>query len=230
MFALGDHTDFLIILFMLSTFACNFNRTSHDTSMSNDETPVNKPNPGTLRLREKESFDPKAPARRASPKKPAAKKSSKNKQKKRNGHSRLRFMLYSFGGGIVGFTVFGLLLAHQLLEWEVVSQSDLLMGRNILLVVFFAVLIIEAFTSDLLQGILCLFFLPYTIFYGIIMCQTGALKGFTIAVVLFLGAEIYFIPDEAIVPIAHKQVNDWIKSGQDRLIYPDGRPQAGFEE
>jgi hypothetical protein len=200
--------------------------------MNDDSTPSPKPDPGVLRLRKRDTAPPPSPMQEktrpptASGSKP---KKKKRKHKQKPGTTVVQALAKTLGSCVIALLLCGLFLAHQVLEWELLPQDTLLLARNITLAAFLVVLILEAFSEDLLQGILCLFLLPYTVFYGVFMSDAGPIRGITIAILMFLGAEIYFTPEQAVVPKVEAQVSSWIRSGQDALIYPDGRPQAGFE-
>lgn len=201
-------------------------------TMSDEETPKAKPDPGALRLKKRESSaeTESSPATAAPPRKSrSAKKNREKKRRKKGTVSPGRMLFNTLGSCAVALILLGLFLAHQVLEWDLVPKETALLGRNIFLAVFLLVVIVESFSEDLLQGILCLFLLPYTVFYAVFVSETGPIRGFTIALLLFFAAEMVFTPEEAVVPKVEAEVSGWIKAGQDKLIYPDGRPQAGFE-
>jgi len=200
----------------------------------NDEGPTPPtPDPGVLRLKKRDTAPPPSPMQaKTRPPVDAGTRSDKKQKKKRKqkpGTSVARALARTLGSCVASLLLFGLFLAHQVLEWDIVPQDTLYLARNITLSALLILLILEAFSEDLLQGILCLFLMPYTVFYGVFVSDAGPVRGITIALLMFLGAEIYFTPDQAVVPKVEAQVSSWIQSGQDALIYPDGRPQAGFE-
>jgi len=204
-------------------------RPSHIASMSEEEIPKATPDPGALRLKKKEPAAQPEHVQKKPPPQKKAEKSSKKKRKKRSRATLAKYLVRTFGCGLLMLTASGLFLAHQIQEWGLIPNSQAIMARNLTLAAFFILLILEAFYEDLLQGVLSLFLLPYSVVYGVFISESGAIRGLTVAVLLFLGAEMYLTPDEAVVPKVQKEVNSWIRSGQDKLIYPDGRPQAGFE-
>lgn len=191
-----------------------------------------KPDPGALRLKRRENPEEEK-LREASRSASASVKASSRKKPKDPGHRsaslKVKMLGLTLGPCILGLVILGLFLAHQVLEWEILTEEQALLTRNIGLVAFLAVLILEAFTEDILQGVLCFFLLPYTFLYGLFFADAGPVRGLTIAVLIFLGAEMVFTPEEALVPTVQTVVNDWIRSGQDKLIYPDGRPEAGVQ-
>ena len=202
--------------------------------MNEEESPTEEPpkvkaDPGNLRLKKREPEGKKEPVPEEITIKKQKKRHTKKKRRKRSRASKIRYLVHTFGFGLLLLICFALFLAHQIQEWTLIPDDQALMARNLILVTFFVLLIVEAFYEDLLQGILSLFLLPYSIVYGVFISDSGAIRGMTVAVILFLGAEMYLTPEDAVVPKAQRQINSWIQSGQDKLIYPDGRPQAGFE-
>lgn len=199
--------------------------------MPNKDLNQPRPKPGVLKLKKRDEPEQalkstSTPTKIPSQKQRRARKSSSSK---RTRSTMFRILGLTLAPCVLGLLVFGIFIAHQVLEWEILSQDQVLLTRNITLAAFLAVIILEAFTEDLLQGILCLFLLPYSFIYGLFFADAGPIRGLTIAFLVFLGAEMYFTPDDAFVPKAQQVINEWIKTGQDKLIYPDGRPEAGFE-
>ena len=200
--------------------------------MDESQEPAFQPDSGVLKLRRKES--PEETKLRETSKQMKAQHARKIPQKKakkkKNRQITARTISLTLGPCLLGLMIFGLFLAHQKLNWEILTPEQALLTRNIGMVVFLVVVIVEAFTEDILQGILCLFLPPFTFLYGLFFADAGPIRGLTISILLFLGTEMFLLPDEALVPTVQTTVNDWIQSGQDKLIHPDGRPEAGFEK
>ena len=156
------------------------------------------------------------------------KKRSKMKPAKGSRSFGMRFLGQSVGAFVIGMLVFGGFLYHQAVGMTLLTPAQAEVARGVAMAAFVVILIIEAFTEDMMQGILCLFLVPYSFIYGLLFADAGPIRGLTMAVIVFLGAEMYFTPKEALVPQVADTVNGWIFSGQDRLINPD-RPDAGFE-
>jgi hypothetical protein len=186
----------------------------------------------TLKPRNFEEVSPTTGPSVPPPSKKAKKKKKGNKLKpaKESGKFSMRFMGQSIGSFFVGSLILGLFLYHQATGMEILTPQQANLGRGIAITSFVVILIIEAFTEDMMQGILSLFLLPYSFVYGLLFADAGPIRGLTVAVLVFFGAEMYFTPKNALVPQITKAVNGWIQSGQDKLIYPDGRPEAGFEK
>lgn len=160
------------------------------------------------------------------------KKKRKKREKKPGAASKkfgLRFLTQTIGSFCVGGLILGAFLYHQATGMEVLTPQQAQVARGIAIVSFMVILIIEAFTEDMMQGILSFFLLPYSFVYGLLFADAGPIRGLTVAVLLFLGAEMYFTPNDALVPTVADTVNGWVRAGQDKLIYPDGRPEAGFD-
>lgn len=190
-----------------------------------------KPGESVLRLKPRMEQTP-APVNAAPPpKKKKSKKSKKTKQPKpgkASGRFGMRFLGMSIGSFLLGAALFGSFLYHQATGMTILTEQQADTTRGIAVVAFLVILIIEAFTEDLLQGVLAFFLPPYAFVYGLFFADAGPVRGLTMAMVLFLGAEIYFTPQNALVPIVSNTINGWIDSGQQKLINPD-RPEAGFE-
>lgn len=196
--------------------------------MSEPSDSQTKPDPGALRLKKREN--PEEEHLRQAAEAVSAKPSSRKNPKKsvnRSGSRTLRLLGLTLGPCFLGLIVLGAFLAHQVLDWQILTPEQARLTRNIGIASFFAVVILQAFTEDLLQGILCFFLLPYTVIYGLFFADAGPIRGLTIAVLIFLGAEMFYTPEEAIVPTIQSAVNNWIQDGQDKLIQPDGRREAG---
>jgi hypothetical protein len=165
-------------------------------------------------------------------KRKARKKRRKAPKPSKGREVTVRFLSMSIGSFLVAALIFGTFLYHQAagLDWITPKQAE--MARGITVVSFLVILIIEAFTEDMMQGILSLFLLPYTFVYGLLFADAGPVRGVTVAMLLFLGAEVYFTPDSALVPKVERTVNGWIAKNQDKLINPEGekgRRDAGFD-
>jgi hypothetical protein len=80
-------------------------------------------------------------------------------------------------------------------EWVRIGFSAL--GATLLLVV--------AFQDSTFQGLLCLFLLPYAIYYAVVRVETYWIQGIFMGVVIALCSELYFIPKEAFITKA--QIN-----------------------
>ena len=124
--------------------------------------------------------------------------------------------------------ILGALLYHQFEEMTVLSGPQANLVRICFVVGLYVVLLLEAFTQDMMQGLFCVFFPPYAYIYGIFFADAGPLRGFTIAVLLFLGAEMYLQSDDALVYHSIENVQSVIARGRG-LIMDEPRREAGFE-
>ena len=165
---------------------------------------------------------PPAPAKK--PKKEPTKNPAKS-----SGKLGIRFLSMSIGSFLLGSAVFGAFLYHQVNGLEILTPHQDTMARGIAVVAFFVILVIEAFHEDMIQGILSLFLAPYAFVYGLLFADAGPIRGLTMAMLVFLSAEVYFTPDDALVPNTIHTLNGWIESGQQKLINPD-KPAAGFQK
>lgn len=151
----------------------------------------------------------------------AAAKSRKKKKQVKAGRPRSA-MLQSVAAFLLIGGLFGGLLFHEVTGKAVLSAEQVTYGRIFLVVGLYVVLVIEAFTQDMLHGLFCVFFPPYALVYGLLYSDAGPLRGLSLAVMVFLGAEMYFAPETALV----YQVRDWIGGMVDegqRLIQDEPR-------
>jgi hypothetical protein len=189
------------------------------------------PGGSRLRLKEQERKEPGLIQEPEELRKLREKKRKPKKKKKPAKSSRsfgLRFWGQTIGTFVVSIALLGGYLYHQSMGLQILTPSQAEMVRGIAMVSVLALLILEAFKQDMMQGVICLFLFPYAFIYGLIFADAGPLRGITLAVLMFFGAEVYFTPDNALVPKVSRSVNAWIQQGQNRLIDPD-RPDAGFE-
>lgn len=203
--------------------------------MSQDEHQEVIPGGSRLSLKPKDWESPTVVEAPPPPKKKPLNKSKTKKGPKEPNQARqftLKFLSMSIGSFLLAAMIFGTFLYHQSAQLGWITPSQAEMVRGIGVVAFLVILIIEAFTEDMMQGILCLFLLPYTFVYGLLFADTGPVRGVTVAMLLFLGSEVYFTPDNALVPKVEKTINGWIAKNQDKLINPEGekgRRDAGFD-
>jgi len=189
------------------------------------------PGGSQLKLKKKVPL-PEPPVAKPPPPKDT-KKAKKQRKKPKPGRTAnrfgLRFFGLSIGSFLLGGAVLGAFLYHQINGLDILTPEQADMARAITVIAFILVVILEAFTEDMMQGILCLFLLPYTFVYGLLFADAGPIRGLTMALLAFFAAEIYFTPDDALVPQVAEMINTWIEDGQERLINPD-RPEAGVTE
>ena len=96
-------------------------------------------------------------------------------------------------------------------------------------VVYLAVLIIAA-DDSYLQAVLCALVPCYVIYYAFSRMESNALRGLFLAVVVSLGAELYFLKDQALLMIMQRQLNtfiDWVSSLIKRAGESPDMPQQG---
>lgn len=157
----------------------------------------------------------------------------RKKKAKKPGHESgrfaSRFLSRSIGSFLFGILLFGAFLYHQVNELGILTDQQAAMTRGMTVAVFFVILVIEAFRVDILQGILSFFLPPYAFVFGLLFADAGPVRGLTMALLVFLGAEVYFTPEDALVPKTMTAINEFIESGQQKLINPD-KEDAGFVE
>lgn len=81
-------------------------------------------------------------------------------------------------------------------------------------------LLVVAFQESTLQGLLCLFVLPYAIYYAAVRLESYWIQGIFMGVIIALCSELYFMPREAVITRAQINTEIFIRDvGQniDRL-------------
>lgn len=93
-----------------------------------------------------------------------------------------------------------------------------LLATGLLLVLY------DAFRDTILQGLLCLFLPMYILFYALSRVESYWRIGFFIGVAIGIGAELYFMPGEAILTAMNhvadgfiQRVAGWIQGAQKPL-------------
>ena len=147
----------------------------------------------------------------------------KKKSKVNKGSSAL---LESLMGFVFVALLGGGLIYHRVTGQTLLSVYALNMVGLSIVLGFYVVMIIESFSHDLMQGVLCLFVPPYVFIYGLFFSDAGPLRGFTLGVLVFLGAEMHFTPDTSLALKGRDQVTGWVEGGQ-RLLSGERR-DAGF--
>jgi len=108
----------------------------------------------------------------------------------------------------------------QTYEWARIAFSAI--GAILLLVV--------AFEDSTIQGLLCLFVLPYAIYYAAVRLEIYWVQGIFMGVVVALCAELYFMPGQAFITQAQIETEKFVSNvgqGIDRLsAKPEELPGA----
>jgi len=134
----------------------------------------------------------------------------------------------SIGMFLFAGALFGAFLYHQATGLEILTSGQAEMARGITMLSIWVILVVEAFSEDMMQGVLSIFLPPYAFVYGVFFADAGPIRGLTLALLVFLGGEMYFTPNNALVPKITNGVMAWVESTQEKLIQEDTRPDAGF--
>jgi len=126
--------------------------------------------------------------------------------------------LQSLAGFAFVALLLGGLLYHQVHGLGFLSADHASLLRIVLVGGFWLVLMIEAFTADMMQGLFCVFFPPYAFVYGLLFSDAGPLRGLTFGMLLFLGSEIYFTPGDALALHIRDGVQEVIQKGQSAIL------------
>jgi len=95
--------------------------------------------------------------------------------------------------------VMGALLYDQVGGTKILAPGHYNVTRLAFVLGAYVVLLLEAFSHSMLHGVLCLFFPPYVLVYGLFVADGGASRGFTFALCVFFGVEMYFKPKDSFV-------------------------------
>lgn len=155
----------------------------------------------------------------------SSKASRRKKRKKKTVRPGSAF-LQSLGAFLLIGAVLGGLFYHAWTGQEVLAEEQVLAARIFLVAALYLVLLMEAFTQNALHGIFSVFFPPYALIYGLFFSDGGPLRGMSLALLLFLGAEGVLTPENAIVFQARDQISSLVEAGQ-RLIQGDPRHVPG---
>ena len=79
------------------------------------------------------------------------------------------------------------------------------LARLGLSIIGLVLLLIVAFQDGTFQGLLCLFVLPYAIYYSMVRLESYWIRGVFVGVLVALCAELYFMPRDAVITRA--QIN-----------------------
>ncbi len=161
-------------------------------------------------------------------------KKEKKKRKKKNevtlskearpkGGSSFMQTFLSF---LFGCAVMGLLIYHRTAELSFLAEDQISFARWILVIGVFAAIIVEAFIQDMLQGILSLFFPPYSVVYGLFFTDSPPLRGLSAALICFLSVEATMLPNDSVVISSYNAVNEWYQGTMNVLL---DKEEAGFE-
>jgi len=151
----------------------------------------------------------------------ATHKSRKKKKQVKAGRPKSAF-LESLAAFILIGGLLGGLLFHQVTGKDLISPEYANYGRIFMVLGLYVVLVIEAFTQEMLHGLFCVFFPPYALVYGLLYSDAGPLRGLSLAMIVFLSAEMYFSPEDALVYHIRDAISGFVGEGQ-RLILDEPR-------
>ncbi len=192
--------------------------------MYDDDPPLMPPGPKLEFKKKTEAPPPPVDRMRAEAERKPNRQERKHRRrvKKKKGGN---FLMGSVGTFLLAAIVLGGLLYHQFAKMEILDPQQFVFVRAILVVSLLVVLVIDAFVQDMMQGVIAVFFPPYSLVYGLLFADNGPIRGLTVATLLFLGGELWVTPDDAVVTQVQTKVNEWIQSGQGALS--GDRPDAG---
>jgi hypothetical protein len=73
-------------------------------------------------------------------------------------------------------------------------------------------LLIVAFRDSTIQGLLCLFVLPYAIYYAAVRLESYWIRGIFLGLIVALCAELHFIPSQAFAMRAQQNTAVFIEN------------------
>ena len=87
-------------------------------------------------------------------------------------------------------------------------------------------LLIVAFEDNVFQGLLCLFVWPYAIYYAAVRLEIYWIQGIFMGVIVALGCELYFMPQQAVLTKAQIQSQILIKNVAQGIDKLSAKPEA----
>lgn len=126
------------------------------------------------------------------------------------------------GHPVLGLLTF-LVLAALFLWLQTQVQQDQTMlttynwFRGIVGGLVYLLVLVVAFEDHLWQGLLSLIFPPYCLYYALGRLDSYVLRSAFFALVVGIGAELYFIPEHAALTLAQERVNSMISGGEQMI-------------
>ena len=87
-------------------------------------------------------------------------------------------------------------------------------------------LLVVAFEDNVFQGLLCLFVWPYAIYYAAVRLEIYWIQGIFMGVIVALGCELYFMPQQAVLTKAQIQSQIIIKNVAQGIDKLSAKPEA----
>lgn len=118
-------------------------------------------------------------------------------------------------GLILGVLVFvGLQYAA---DEGMISAQIYSMMRIVVYPLLYLGVLVTAFREGYLPGVLCLFLPPYTIYYALSRTDAYSVRGAFAAMLIGLGAELHYMPDQAFLTHGENAINAVIEGGADAI-------------
>lgn len=92
-----------------------------------------------------------------------------------------------------------------------------LIGRWIVVLIVFLLLCADAFSDAYVTGFLCMFLLPYTVFYGLTSADYYPLRGAFAAILVMICAEVWLLPEDSLMTHANDIATVVIDFGQNNI-------------
>lgn len=113
----------------------------------------------------------------------------------------------------VAFAALGGLLIgaeYYVTVWQPAFLSYYLMGRWFVWGFVALLVLIVAFEDGSAQGLLCLFVPFYIVYYALVRLEYYWLRGLFLAVLLGIGMELYYLPEQSALVLLHRETNTFI--------------------
>ena len=95
--------------------------------------------------------------------------------------------------------------------------------RNALGILIYLLTLLSAFNDSALQGLVCLVFPPYLLYYVAVRSEVRLLRGAFLALLVALAAELHFLPDASLISELQRAFNELVEAagaGMERLSAP----------
>ena len=132
---------------------------------------------------------------------------------------------HAFWGYLTFLIASGILIG---LQYQMKQHPDLIQTYELVRIGISAIgailLLIAAFQDNTFQGLLCLFVLPYAIYYVAVRLESYWLRGILLGIIVALCAELYFIPSQAFAMRAQQNTAIFIENTSHFITKASGRP------
>ena len=97
--------------------------------------------------------------------------------------------------------------------------------RNIAGPIIYVLLLVVAYRDTTMQGIFCLLFPPYAVYYAFTRADSYILRGAVLGLLIGLGVEAYYLGDASVVAQVQVYVNNVVQGGESLIDQASAKPE-----